>query len=195
MRKTVAAMTMTTLFASLVSLSGLAQAAPETFAIDPTHTAPRFEYTHQGLSSQIHRFDRTSGQIVLDRAAKTASVDVRIDAKSINTGFAAFNEHMQGEDFFNTAQFPDITFKSTAVRFEGDKPVAVEGHLTIKGVTRPVILMITSFLIKPHPMAKKDALGANAVAKIKRSEFNLGKYPAAVPDEVSLSLAVEALAQ
>ena len=178
---------------ALGAFSAAAFAAPETYVIDPSHTAPRFEYSHFGYSSQMHRFDRTSGKIVLDRAARTGSVDVTIDAKSVNTGLALFNGHIQGEDYFDTARYPTITFTSTKVRFEGDKPVAVDGNLTIKGVTKPVTLTVTSFHSMPHPFAKKDAIGANATAKIKRSEFNMGKNAPAVSDEVTLSIAVEAI--
>ena len=178
---------------ALATFTTSAFAVPETFNIDPAHTAPRFEYSHFGYSNQLHRFDKTSGKIVLDSAAKTGSVDVTIDAKSVNTGFPLFNEHIQGEDFFNTAKYPTITFKSTAVKFDGDKPVSVEGNLTVKGVTRPVTLTLTSFQAMPHPMRKKDAIGANAVAKIKRTEFNMGKYAPNVSDDVTLSIAVEAI--
>lgn len=178
---------------ALGSITGSVLAAPETFNLDPTHTAPRFEYSHFGYSNQVHRFDKTSGKIVLDRAAKTGSVDVTIDAKSVNTGYALFNEHIQAADYFDTAKYPTITFKSNAVKFEGDKPVAVEGNLTVKGVTKPVTLTVTSFHSMPHPMLKKDAIGANAVTKIKRSEFNMGKNAPYVSDDVTLSIAVEAV--
>lgn len=178
---------------SLCTFSAAALAAPETFVIDPDHTAPRFEYSHFGYSNQMHRFDKTSGKIVLDRVAKTGSVEVTIDATSVNTGLALFNTHIQGEDFFDTAKYPNISFKSTKVRFVGGKPVAVEGNLTIKGVTRPVTLNMTSFHAMPHPMTKKDAIGANASTKIKRSDFNMGKYVPSVSDEVTLSIAVEAI--
>jgi polyisoprenoid-binding protein YceI len=181
------------LVVALSSLSAAAFAAPETFNIDPGHTLPRFEYNHLGYSNQQHRFDKTSGKIVLDRAAKTGSVDVTIDTKSVNTGYALFNGHIQGEDFFNTEKFPTMTFKSTAVKFDGDKPVAVDGNLTIKGVTKPVTLTVTNFHSAPHPMLKKDAIGANAVAKVKRSDFNMSKNVPYVSDEVTLSIAVEAV--
>ena len=178
---------------ALSAFSAAAVAAPETYNIDPGHTAPRFEYSHLGYSNQLHRFDKTSGKIVLDRAAHTGSVDVSIDTKSVNTGLALFNGYIQGEDYFDTAKYPTITFTSTKVRFDGDKPVAVDGNLTIKGVTRPVTLTVTSFHSMPHPFAKKDAIGANAVARIKRSDFNMGKGAPAVSDEVTLSIAVEAI--
>jgi len=104
-------------------------AAPETYAVEPSHTYPRFEYSHFGLSTQIHRFNKTTGIIMLDRAARTGAVDISIDARSIDSGYAVFNEHLQGEEFFDTARYPTITYKSTAVRFEGDKPAVVEGLL------------------------------------------------------------------
>ena len=178
---------------ALSAFSVVAIAAPETFNIDPSHTFPRFEYNHFGYSNQQHRFEKTSGKIVLDRAARTGSVDVSIDTKSVNAGSALFNGHIQGEDFFSTEKYPSISFKSTAVKFDGDKPVAVDGNLTIKGVTKPVTLTVTNFHSMPHPMLKKDAIGANAVAKVKRSEFNMGKFVPYVSDEVTLTIAVEAI--
>ena len=175
------------------SLSSAAFAASETYIIEGTHTMPRFEYSHFGYSTQVSRFDKTSGTIILDRAAKTGSVDVVIDAKSVNTGYPLFNEHIQGEDFFDTAKYPTITFKSKALKFDGDKLASVDGDLTIKGVTKPVTLTVTSFHCMPHPMRKKDACGANATTRIKRSEFNAGKHAPYVSDEVTLTIPVEAV--
>jgi len=183
-----------TLIALALSATAMtAFAAPETYTIDPTHTAPRFEYSHLGYSTQVHRFDNTSGKLVIDRAAKTGSVDVSIDTKSVNTGFAVFNGHLQGEDFFDAAQFPAITFKSTQVKFEGDTPKTVDGVLTIKGISKPVTLTLTSFHAAPNGILKKDEIGANAVAHIKRSEFNMGKFVPYISDEVTLSISVEAI--
>lgn len=175
------------------AFSSAALAAPETYVIDNSHTFPRFSYSHFGMSKQLSRFNKTTGTVVLDKAAQTASVDVTIDMKSVDTGLALFDEHIQGADFLDTAAHPTATFKSTQVRFEGDKPVAIEGELTIKGVTRPVTLQVTSFLAMPHPMLKKDAIGANATTVIKRSEFNAGKYAPDVGDEVTLDIALEAI--
>src|SRR5471032_1882771 len=101
-------------------ISMAAVAAPETYDIDSTHSFSRFSYSHFGYSNQESRFDSTTGKIVLDRAAKTGSVDVVIDAKSVNTGYPVFNGHIQGEDFFDTAKFPTITYKSTKFNFDGD---------------------------------------------------------------------------
>ncbi|NMG37426.1 polyisoprenoid-binding protein [Azoarcus sp. TTM-91] len=178
-----------------IALAAPALAAPETYAIDGSHTFPRFSYNHLGFSKQLSRFDKTTGTVTFDKAAKTGSVDVTIDTTSVDTGFPTFNEHIQGADFLDTAQFPTATFKSTSVRFEGDKPVEVIGNLTLKGVTKPVTLTVTSFQAIPHPMLKKDALGANATAVIKRSDFGAGKYAPYVGDEVTLDIAIEAIKQ
>jgi polyisoprenoid-binding protein YceI len=177
------------------SLSSVAYAASETYVIDTNHTKPRFEYSHFGYSNQVSRFDTVKGTVTLDRAAKTGAVDVEIDAKSVDTGYALFNEHIQGEDFFYTAKYPTITFKSNKVKFDGDKVVAVDGNLTIKGITKPVTLTVTSMMCMPHLMAKKDACGANATAQVKRSDFNMAKHTPYVGDEVTLSIPIESIKQ
>jgi polyisoprenoid-binding protein YceI len=182
----------TALFAAL---AGSAIAAPVTYGVDGSHTFPRFSYSHFGYSTQLSSFKNTSGKVVFDAEAKTGSVDITIDMKSVHTGFDDFNGHIQGEDFLDTAKFPTATFKSTKVVFEGDKPKSIEGQLTIKGVTKPVTLTVTSFQAMPHPMMKKPALGANAFTTIKRSEFNAGKYAPYVGDEVRIDIALEAIAQ
>lgn len=177
---------------SAVATSALA--APVTYGVDGTHTFPRFSYSHFGYSTQLSSFSKTTGKVVLDAEAKKASVDIVIDTKSVSTGFADFNEHIQGEDFLDTTKFPQATFKSTKVVFEGDKPKLVEGNLTIKGVTKPVTLTVTSFQAMPHPMLKKPTIGANAFTVIKRSEFNAAKYVPYVGDDVRIDIAIEAIA-
>jgi polyisoprenoid-binding protein YceI len=185
--------------AAALALTGVvatsALAAPVTYSVDGTHTFPRFSYSHFGYSTQLSSFSKTTGKVVFDAEAKKGSVDIVIDMKSVNTGFADFNEHIQGEDFLDTAKFAQATFISSKVVFEGDKPQSIEGQLTIKGVTKSVTLTVTSFQAIPHPMLKKPALGANAFTVIKRSEFNAGKYAPYVGDEVRIDIALEAIAQ
>lgn len=172
-----------------------ALAAPETYTVDGTHTFPRFSYSHFGYSTQLSRFNKTSGTVVLDTAARTGAVDITIDAKSVDTGYATFDEHIQAADFLDTAQHPTATFKSTRVVFEGDQPVAIDGKLTLKGITKPVTLSVTSFQAMPHPMLKKPAIGANAWTTVKRSDFGMGKYAPNVGDEVRIDIAIEAIRQ
>lgn len=172
-----------------------AVAAPETYNLDANHTFPSFSYSHFGLSTQISRFNKTTGTVTLDKVAKTGAVDVVIDMKSVDTGSTLFNGHIQGEDFLDTAKFPTAIFKSTKVVFNGDKPTSVEGNLTIKGVTKPVTLQVNHYMNMPHPMLKRDAIGANASTVIKRSEFNAGKYAPNVGDDVTITLSIEAIKQ
>ena len=170
-------------------------AAPATYGVEPNHTYPRFSYSHLGFSTQQSRFDKTTGAVVYDREGKTGSVDITIDTRSVNTGSALFNQHIQAEDFLDTTQYPTVTFKSSKVVFDGDKPVSIEGDLTMKGVTKRVTLTVTRFLAAPHPIQKKDTIGADAYTIVKRSDFNMGKYAPAVSDEVRIDIAIEALKQ
>ncbi len=188
--------TLTRISAALILSAAViapALAAPETFVIDNFHTFPRFSYSHLGYSTQLSRFNKTSGKVTYDKAAKTGEVDITIDMKSVDTGSSLFNEHIQGEDFLDTAKYPTATFKSTKVIFKGDKPAKIQGNLTIKGITKPVTLTVTSFQAMPHPMQKKDAIGANAYTTVKRTDFNAGKYAPHVGEEVRIDIAIEAI--
>lgn len=180
-----------TLAASFV---GSAVAAPVTYKIDESHTYPRFSYSHLGYSTQLSSFSKTMGTVVYDAEAKTGEVDITIDMTSVNTGFADFNDHIQGPDFLDTKQFPTATFKSSKVVFDGDKPQTIEGTLTIKGIGKPVTLTVTSFQAMPHPMQKKPAIGANAHTTVKRSDFKADKHAPYVSNELRIDIALEAVA-
>jgi polyisoprenoid-binding protein YceI len=177
------------------AITGPAFAAPVTYGVEANHTFPRFSYTHLGFTTQQSRFDKTTGTVVYDKEGRTGSVDIAIDTRSVSTGSALFNQHIQAEDFLDTAKYPSVTFKSTKVVFDGDKPVSIEGDLTMKGVTKRVTLTVTRFLAAPHPIQKKDTIGADAYTIVKRTDFNMGKYAPAVSDEVRIDIAIEALKQ
>jgi polyisoprenoid-binding protein YceI len=181
--------------ASLLSLAAAtaAWAAPATFTADANHTFVRFSYNHLGFSTQESRFNTVSGTVTYDPAARTASIDIVINTKSVDTGSDLFNGHIQGPDYLDTAQYGSATFKSTSVKFDGDKPVSIEGNLTVKGITKPVTLTVTSFKHGPN-MMKKDAIGADATGVVKRSDFNMGKAVPLVGDEVTLEIVIEAVA-
>jgi len=112
------------LFSALILVSAASSnafAAADSYAIDNSHTFPRFSYSHLGYSTQLSRFNKTTGKVMFDKAAKTGQVDITIETTSVDTGSTLFNEHIQAEDFLNTAKFPTATFKSTKVVFSGDK--------------------------------------------------------------------------
>jgi polyisoprenoid-binding protein YceI len=139
------------------------------------------------------RFDKTSGTATLDRGAKKGSVDITIDATSINTGHAKRDEHLRSPDFFNVEKFPTLKFKSDDFTFDGDKVTSVNGQLTILDVTKPVTLQVRAFHCGPHPFAKKEACGVDAITTIKRSDFGLKYGLPAIGDEIKIAIEMEAI--
>jgi len=170
----------------------LAAHANDAYTVDPSHTYAHFTISHMGFSTMHGRFDKSSGKVMLDRAAKTGTVDIAIESGSVSTGFAKRDEHLKSPEFFNAAEFPSITFKSKSVKFKGDAPASVEGELTLLGVTKPVTLTITEFNCGTNPMSKKAECGAGATAQIKRSDFGMKAFLPAVGDDIKLEFEIEA---
>lgn len=181
--------------AAVVATPATQAVAADTYAIDAFHTFPSFEVNHLGFSTQRGRFDKTSGTVVIDAAAKKGSIDLTIEVASLNMGFAVWNEHMAAEGFFNTAKYPTITFKSNKLVFEGDKVVGAEGDFTLLGVTKPVKLAVSNFKCGENPFNKKAMCGADISTTIKRSEFGMTKGLPAIGDEIKIMSAVEAFKQ
>ncbi|MBI3727652.1 MAG: polyisoprenoid-binding protein [Burkholderiales bacterium] len=183
-------------FTKLIAAALLISTAPafaQTYNIESNHTYPSFEADHMGISVWRGKFNKTSGKIVLDRAAKTGTVDITIDANSLDFGHEKMNEHAKSKDMFNVAQFPTATYKGTSIKFDGDTPVAVIGELTMLGVTKPVTLTINKFKCIQHPMFKKEACGADATAEFKRTDFGLNYGTPRFAPEVKLAIQVEAI--
>ena len=179
----------------LVALAGLPAAAQtETYTIDPNHTFPIYEVNHVGFSIQRGRFNKTSGTIQLDLAAHRGSAEVAVDTRSVRTGVAKLDEHLRSEDFFNAAKYPQITFKSDQLRFEGDNLFSATGNLTILGVTRPVTFKVNYFHCGMHPLLKKKACGVDLEAHIKRSDFGMKFGLPDLGDDVTLRVNTEAFA-
>jgi polyisoprenoid-binding protein YceI len=178
----------------LTSFCLTAEAAETTYTIDTNHSFPSFEIKHMGFSTFRGRFDKFSGSVTLDPAAKKGSADVAIEVGSVSTGVDKLNEHLKTADFFDSATYPTITFKSSSFKFKGDQLVSVAGELTMHGVTKPVTLQVDAFACKEHPFMKVPACGADAHAVIKRSEWGIGgKFPAGIlSEEVTLHIQVEA---
>lgn len=170
--------------------------AADTYKIDPSHTYPSFEADHMGgLSTWRGKFDKTDGTIVVDRAAKSGTVDITIDTTTIDFGHAKMNDHAKSPDIFDTAKFPTATYKGKLV-FKGDVPTSVNGELTLHGVTKPVTLAINKFKCIQHPMLKREVCGADASATFKRSDFGVSygeQY--GFNQEVKLAIQVEAIKQ
>jgi len=167
----------------------------ENYRVDPLHTAATFSVSHLGLSLQRGSFGRTTGTVMLDRTGKKGSIDVAIDAASVTSGSTSRETMLKGEDYFNVGQFPIITFKSTDLKFDGDRVVAADGELTIRGVTKPVTLSVADFRCAIHPATKKPACGAEVTTSVKRSEFGMTKNTASTGDDVNIAVAIEAIQQ
>lgn len=182
------------LTAALAGTALSAIAAPESFTVDPMHTYPSLEFSHMGMSVWRGKFNKSSGKIVLDRAAKTGTVDVTIDVGSINFGLAAMDEKARSDDFFNVEKYPTATYKGT-IKFVGDKPQSVEGTITLMGVTKPVNLGINIFNCMPHPMLKREFCGADAEAEMNWGEYGMkmSQYGKGDAGKVKLRIQVEAL--
>jgi len=177
----------------LASLLAAPACAADNYTIDPTHTWPVFEVNHLGFTTQRGRFNKSSGKIALDTAAKKGSVDLVIETASIDMGFDKWDQHLKSDEFFNVEQFPIMHFTSDKLVFDGDKVVAAEGNFTLLGITKPLTLTVNNFRCAPHPMNKKPTCGADITATFKRSEFGMTKYVPAVSDEVKISVPVEAV--
>lgn len=178
--------------ALLAGTSLTAFAAPESYTIESNHTYPSFEVPHMGVSWWRGKFNKTSGKVVLDKAAKTGSVDISIDVASINFGHDKMKEHALSEDFFNVAKYPTATYKGKLV-FTGDKPSAVDGQLTLLGVTKPVKLEITEFTCITHPFFKKEDCGGDAYGEFNRADFGMTTYADGAAGKVRLRIQVEAI--
>ncbi|HWJ94512.1 MAG TPA: YceI family protein [Telluria sp.] len=186
------------LIAALAAVGATTAAfAADTYVIEPNHTYPSFEADHMGgLSTWRGKFTKTSGTIVLDRANKTGTVDITIDASTIDFGHEKMNAHAKGADMFDVAKFPTATYKGKSITFNGDTPVAVNGELTLHGVTKPVTLTINKFKCIQHPMFKREACGADASATFSRADFGIDYgVKMGFSPEVKLAIQVEALKQ
>lgn len=147
------------------------------------------------------RFDKMSGKIVMDTAAKTGTVELAIETASVNTGDhdkgarpRSRDDHLKTPDFFNVAEFPRMTFKGTAARWSAEWPAVIEGELTLLGVTRPVTLTVENWKCGPDPrtQGKRYMCGGNASGAIKRSDFGMKFGVGPISDEIKLMIGLEA---
>ncbi|HTZ98947.1 MAG TPA: YceI family protein [Candidatus Aquilonibacter sp.] len=167
-----------------------ASAATTTWTLDPMHTNAQFTVRHLGISNVQGEFTKISGTVQLDDQDVTnSSLDVTIDATSIDTRVSRRDDDLKSEHFFNVAQYPTITFKSTKVEKDGDN-LKVTGNLTIRGVTKEVILNVTG------PTAPIKAMGglrrgASASTTINRQDFGVAADPGMVGDQIAIQIDCE----
>lgn len=184
----------TLLVAALFAFSGAALAAPVTYKLDPNHTNVIAQWSHFGFSNPSAHFGKADGTLVYDADdIGASSVQVTLPLAGLNSFVSEFDDHLRSADFFEAEKFPSATFKSTKVESAGEGKLSVTGDLSIKGITKPVVLDVTLNKVGEQPMAKRAAIGFDATGTVLRSDFGLGKYAPAVSDEVKLRITTEAL--
>lgn len=184
----------TLLAAALLAFAGSVFAAPVTYKIDPNHTDVLAQWSHFGFSNPSAHFGKADGTIVYDAENVSASsVQVTLPLSGLNSFVADFDAHLRSGDFFDAEKYPAATFKSTKVESAGKGKLKVTGNLTIKDITKPVVLDVTLNKAGEQPMAKRAAIGFDATATVSRTEFGVGKYVPNVSDEVKLRITTEAL--
>jgi polyisoprenoid-binding protein YceI len=175
-------------------LSALSSAAvaqeTEAYTVDPSHAGISFKISHLGLSWVQGRFNELSGQFTLDRQ-NPANCSFELEAKtdSVDTNNRKRDEHLRSPDFFNSKQFPGVSFKSTSIRPAQDG-YEVTGDLTLHGVTRPVTVHLSGGKTAEFPKGVHRT-GFSGELSIKRSDFGIDKYVGAVADAVHLEMSFE----
>lgn len=162
------------------------------YAIDPAHTYPSFEIDHLGFSTQRGQFDRVSGFVELDQIARSGALEIHVDATSLDTGQAARNDVLKGDDWFQVQRYPELVYRSEHFVFDKDRPVAIEGLLTLLGQTHPLRLEITRFKCGFNLAEKKRGCGADAHGLLRRLDYGMRTGLPFVGDEVKLNIQVEA---
>lgn len=173
----------------------VAPALAETYQIDPNHTNARFAVRHFNTSTNTGGFYEIKGNVQYDPKAHTGSLDITIPTNTIQTGNEHFNNHLKSTDLFNTSQYPTMRFQSSSFVFAGDTLESVEGKLTFLGQTHPITLKAERFNCYQNPMNHKHVCGGDFSATIDRSQWGMNAYQGAVPNEVLLSIQVEAFKQ
>ncbi|HEX4896430.1 MAG TPA: YceI family protein [Solimonas sp.] len=180
------------LLAALLICATVPAPAAERYTLDAAHTYPSLEMSHMGLSIWRGKFNHSSGHVVMDRKARTGTVEVKVQSASIDFGHDKMNEHASDPDWLAVEKYPTIDYRGKLV-FEGDTPRAVDGELTLRGVTRPLRLKINQFKCIDHPYYKKEACGADAEGEFNRADFGMTQYSEGEAGRIRLRIQVEAL--
>ena len=166
---------------------------PAPFKIDIAHTAVTFSVNHFGFSTAYGRFKSFELAVQFDpNKPEKTTVDMTIDAASIDTGWPARDDDLRGKNFFNVAQFPKIIFKSTKVERTGIDTAKLTGDLTFLGVTKPLNLDLKLAGRGPHPFRSDvQVVAFNGTGVLKRSEFGMTALTPGIGDDVTLTISTE----
>jgi polyisoprenoid-binding protein YceI len=176
---------------ALVATVAFAARAADTYTGDPVHSSLIFKSTHLNNTSNVYgRFNGPKATITVDNNELTG-VEASVETKNVDTGVEKRDNHLRSPDFFNAAEFPQITFKSTNVKKTGDNQYEVTGDLTLHGVTKS----ITATVAKTGESDSKQMghrTGWESTFKVKRSDYGMNNMIGMVGDEVEVTIAIEA---
>ena len=182
----------TSLLLLSVVRADLAEMPSGSYELDKTHGYITFSYNHLGFSTPQVGFRSFDVALELDSAnIENSEVTVMIDATSLDSRVEVFNGHLNGENFFDTANYPEITFVSTGIKSTGDNTFDLMGDLTLKGTTLPVTLHATLQKADLHPMRKVPTIGVTAHTTVSRTAFGMERGVPAISDEVEIFISVE----
>jgi polyisoprenoid-binding protein YceI len=179
---------------AIALLLTLSAAAQDTWQLDPPHSSAQFSVRHLGVSTVRGAFTKVSGSVVYDAAnLNKSSIQATIDATSVDTRVEMRDNDLRSPRFLDAQKFPTITFQSKKVEAAGEGKLKITGDVTIKGVTKEVVLDVDgpSPAIK-DPMGKdRMRMGASATTKINRNDFGVSGLPGIVGDDITITLDVE----
>lgn len=159
----------------------------QTWTLDKAHSKLGFSITHMKISEVDGIFKNFDVKVNSAKPDFTdAQIEMTADVNSVNTDNDMRDGHIKGEDYFNTAKFPTMTFKSTSIKKTGAKTYLVTGNLTLHGITKVVTLNATLNGVGENPMSKKTMAGFKVSGVIKRSDFGVGEESAMLGNEVTL---------
>lgn len=172
-----------------------AQAEPQAYVLDASHSQVLFSYDHFGLSTTYGMFSGFDGEIAFDQAdPANSSVTVSFPVRSMLTGWEGRFNHFMTDDFFGATEDDMVTFTSTGIEVTGETTALITGDLSMNDITREVVLDATlNAAMNEHPVEGKPWAGFNATTTVLRSDFDMGMFAPFVSDEVAIVISIEAM--
>jgi len=146
--------------------------AAGTYALDPTHSYVSFTARHLMVTKVRGRFPVVDGSLVIAGDPERSSVEAKIDAAAVESGDAKRDEHLRSADFFDAEQYPHVVFRSTKVENHGDGEFTLHGDLTVRDVTRPVVLQGEYLGSQASPWGD-TRIGFTAETEINRKDWGI----------------------
>lgn len=166
-----------------------AVAAPVVYTLEPEHSFVQFELLHFGTSTLRGRFGPIAGEVTLDREARSGSARIAIDTGSVSTGLRVFDARIRRADLLASTDVPQAVFSAADFRFDADRLVEVSGTLTLRGVSRPLVLRALRFGCETR--AGREVCGGDFEGELQRSDFGIVYLVPLVADRVRLQVQVQ----